>query len=237
MLEVSSAEIIFDLKNDTYIPYNLSLKNVTSYYLAYKIKSTKPELFSVKQSRGLISPQQSEIVEFSTTDRAKVHYKYEYRKNLDPKHIVNQKFQIYAINVQEKKSIAEIDNLFQTQTCFSIRLFTSIMKEEFGKKVQILGNNLASSHASVLSNSRSESQATMQSMIQPTPLTNQVQCVQKLKQIELELAEEKRKREQLYNTIEIQKLKKGSSFIKFILPIILGILLSNVYQMSLKYYE
>ncbi|CAD8160506.1 unnamed protein product [Paramecium octaurelia] len=228
MLEVSSPEIIFDLKNDIYIPYSLSLKNVTSYYLAYKIKSTKPELFSVKQSRGLISPQQSEIVEFSTTDRA---------KNLDPKHIVNQKFQIYAINVQEKKSIAEIDNLFQTQTCFSIRLFTSILKEEFGKKVQIQGNNLASSHASVLSNSRSESQATMQSMIQPTPLTNQVQCVQRLKQIELELAEEKRKREQMYNTIEISKLKKGSSFLKFILPIILGILLSNVYQMSLKYYE
>ncbi|CAD8075429.1 unnamed protein product [Paramecium primaurelia] len=228
MLEVSSTEIIFDLKNDIYIPYNLSLKNVTSLYLAYKIKSTKPELFSVKQSRGLISPHQSEVVEFSTTDRA---------KNLDPKHIVNQKFQIYVISVQEKKSIAEIDNLFQSQACFNIRLCTSILKEEFGKKIPIFGNNLASSHASVLSNSRTESQATMQSIIYPTPLTNQVQCVQRLKQIELDLAEEKRKREQLYNTIEIQKLKKGSSLFKFILPIILGILLSNIYQMSLQYYE
>lgn len=37
MLEVSSTEIIFDLKNDIYFPYNLSLKNVTSLYLAYKV--------------------------------------------------------------------------------------------------------------------------------------------------------------------------------------------------------
>ncbi|CAD8080409.1 unnamed protein product [Paramecium sonneborni] len=227
MLEVSSNEIIFESKNDIYIPYNLSLKNVTSQYLAYKIKSTKPELFSVKQSRGLISPHQSEIVEFSTTDRA---------KNLDSKHIVNQKFQIYVINVQDKKSIAEIDNLFQNQTGFNIRLCTSVLKEEFGKKITIYGTNLGSSHTSVLSNSRTESQTAMQSMIQPTSLTNQVQCVQKIKQIELQLAEEKRKREQIYNTIEISKLKKGSSLFKFILPFILGIVLSNVYQLSLNYF-
>ncbi|CAD8061885.1 unnamed protein product [Paramecium primaurelia] len=228
MLEVSSTEIIFDLKNDVYIPYNISLKNVTSLYIAYKIKSTKPELFSVKQSRGLISPHQSEIIEFSTTDRA---------KNLDPKHIVNQKFQIYAISIQEKKSTAEIDNLFQSQACFNIRLCTSVLKEEFGKKIPIFGNNLASSHTSILSNSRTESQPILQSMIQSNPLNNQVQCVQRLKQIELDLAEEKRKREQIYNTIEISKLKKGSSLFKFILPIILGIVLSNFYQLSLQYYE
>ncbi|CAD8081815.1 unnamed protein product [Paramecium sonneborni] len=228
MLEVSSTEINFEFKNDIYIPYNLSLKNVTSQYLAYKIKSTKPELFSVKQSRGLISPHQSEIVEFSTTDRA---------KNLDPKHLVNQKFQIYVISIQEKKSIAEIDNLFLSQTGFNIRLCTSVLKEEFGKKIAVYGTNLTSSHSSVLSNSRTDSQPAFQSMIQPTPLTNQVQCVQRLKSIELELAEEKRKREQIYNTIEISKLKKGSSLFKFILPIILGVLLSNVYQLSFKYFE
>ena len=37
MLEVSSTEIIFELKNDIYIPYNLSLKNVTSSHMAYKV--------------------------------------------------------------------------------------------------------------------------------------------------------------------------------------------------------
>ncbi|CAD8150313.1 unnamed protein product [Paramecium octaurelia] len=228
MLEVSSTDIIFELKNDVYVPYNISLKNVTSLYLAYKIKSTKPDLFSVKQSRGLISPLQSENVEFSITDRA---------KNLDPKHIVNQKFLIYAISVQERKSIAEIENLFQSQSCFNIKLFTGVLKEEFGKKIPIFGNNLASSHTSVLTNSRTELQPSYQSMIQPIPLNNQVQCVQRLKQIELDLAEEKRKREQIYNTIEISKLKKGSSLFKYILPIILGILLSNIYQLSLKQYE
>lgn len=29
MLEVSSTEIVFDLKNDVYTPYNLILKNIT----------------------------------------------------------------------------------------------------------------------------------------------------------------------------------------------------------------
>ncbi|CAD8168435.1 unnamed protein product [Paramecium pentaurelia] len=223
MLEVSSTEIIFDLKNDIYIPYNLSLKNVTSLYLAYKNYFL---LNKVGDQYHHINLKLQNLVQ-----------QIELKKNSDPKYIVNQKFQIYVISVQEKKSIAEIDNLFQSQACFNIRLCTSILKEEFGKKIPIFGNNLASSHASVLSNSRTESQATMQSIIYPTPLTNQVQCVQRLKQIELDLAEEKRKREQLYNTIEISKLKKGSSLFKFILPIILGILLSNIYQMSLQYYE
>lgn len=37
MLEVSSTEIFFDLKNDVYIPYKISLKNVTSKFIAYKV--------------------------------------------------------------------------------------------------------------------------------------------------------------------------------------------------------
>ncbi|CAD8161312.1 unnamed protein product [Paramecium pentaurelia] len=223
MLEVSSTEIIFDLKNDVYIPYNISLKNVTSLYIAYKnffLSNKVEDQFHHINLKLLSSAQQ-----------------IEQKKNQDPKHIVNQKFQIYAISIQEKKSTAEIDNLFQSQACFNIRLCTSVLKEEFGKKIPIYGNNLASSHTSILSNSRTESQPILQSMIQPNPLNNQVQCVQRLKQIELDLAEEKRKREQIYNTIEISKLKKGSSLFKFILPIILGIVLSNFYQLSLQYYE
>lgn len=46
-----------------------------------------------------------ETVEFSTTDRTKVNWFDDNRKNLDAKHLVNQKFQIYFIGLPEKRPV------------------------------------------------------------------------------------------------------------------------------------
>lgn len=41
MLEVTSTDIVFDMKNDQYIPFTLGLKNTTNQYLAFKVFLSK----------------------------------------------------------------------------------------------------------------------------------------------------------------------------------------------------
>ncbi|CAD8121445.1 unnamed protein product [Paramecium sonneborni] len=73
----------FDAEENKFAHAQLSLKNLTQQDVTFKIKTTTPTLFQVKPSLGLINPNQTQIIEISTSQPIKSDAKF------DPKFQVN----------------------------------------------------------------------------------------------------------------------------------------------------
>ncbi|KAM3145659.1 hypothetical protein pb186bvf_002205 [Paramecium bursaria] len=210
MLEVSSTEITFDNVDGNMKPFKLDIRNTTHQFIGYKIKSTKPDIFQVKPIKGILSSQQKQVVEFSVLPEYQL---------ADAKQYVDAKFQIQVIKVQENLSLNDLDFKFKTETKQdSIKLLTSVYKQENGKKTLVQNDKMTSSIYRNIEKSKSE--------VKTNP---EQELVQKIFQQDKEITELKIQREQIFN--KTQQPKSNPSKISQILkPVVFGVILSLVYQ-------
>jgi len=93
--------IIFSKKANNNLEAEILIKNVSSFYLAYKVKSTSPSLFLVRPHTAIISPEGETVVKIQT---AALHDSLHIR-------ITGQQFQINYLTMAEQQQQLDKESL------------------------------------------------------------------------------------------------------------------------------